>query len=52
MKWCGVINSCIREITWGDKVYNKVDMTKKEISDFVDSLNKNSLKTHASLTLY
>ena len=35
----GIVNSCIREVTWGDKVYNKADMTKKEISDFVDSLN-------------
>tara|TARA_S200000501_G_scaffold113960_1_gene107095 strand:- start:450 stop:1154 length:705 start_codon:yes stop_codon:yes gene_type:complete len=34
-----VIKECIKEISWGDKVYNKTDISDKELSDFVDNLN-------------
>jgi len=35
----GLLKSCIWEIHDGDTVYNKVDMTAKEIEEFVDNLN-------------
>ena len=35
----GLLKSCIYEIHDGDTVYNKVDMTAKEIEEFVDNLN-------------
>ena len=34
-----LIKECIKEISWGDKVYNKTDISDKELSDFVDNLN-------------
>jgi|TARA_B110000977_G_scaffold180573_1_gene240341 hypothetical protein len=34
-----VINECLKEISWGDKTYNKTDISKKELDDFIDSLN-------------
>jgi hypothetical protein len=34
-----VINECLREISWGDTIYNKADMSKKELDDFIDNLN-------------
>jgi len=33
-----LITECIEEIQHGDDVYNKVDMTPKEIEEFIDSL--------------
>ncbi len=34
-----IINDCIREIKQGDTSYNKSDMSKKELTDFIDNLN-------------
>jgi len=34
-----VINECLREISWGDKTYNKTDISDEELTDFVDNLN-------------
>ena len=34
-----VINDCLREISWGDKTYNKLDISDKELTDFIDNLN-------------
>jgi hypothetical protein len=34
-----VLQTCINEIHNGDEIFHKVDMTKADISDFVDSLN-------------
>ena len=33
-----VLNSCINSIHYGDDVYNKVDLSDKDINDFVDQL--------------
>jgi len=35
----GLLISCIWEIHDGDTVHNKVDMTKKDIEEFIDTLN-------------
>ena len=34
-----VLNNCIREIHFTDKIYNVVDITKKELDDFIDSMS-------------
>ena len=34
-----VINDCIKEIHHGDEIHNRKDMTEKELSEFIDSLN-------------
>ena len=34
-----VINECLRRNSWGDRIYNKVDIVKKELDDFIDTLN-------------
>ena len=35
----GLLKSCIWEIHDGDTVYNKIDMSEKDIEEFIDSLN-------------
>ena len=39
-----VLNKCIAEIHYGDKVFNTVDNTEKEIDDFIDTMNTDQLK--------
>ena len=39
-----VINDCIKEIHHGDEIHNKKDMSKKELSEFIDSLNGDQFK--------
>jgi len=34
-----VINDCLKDISWGETTYNKTDISKKELDDFIDSLN-------------
>ena len=34
-----MINQCIKEIHYGETVYNKVDLSEKDISEFMDSLS-------------
>ena len=34
-----VINNCVHEIHDGDDVYHRVDMSEKEINEFMDSLS-------------
>ena len=34
-----VINDCLREISWDDKIYNKADISNKELDDFIDNLS-------------
>ena len=33
-----LINKCIQSIHYGDDVYNKVDITEKDVDEFVDQL--------------
>ena len=33
-----LINRCVKSITHGDEVYHRVDMTEKELNEFLDSL--------------
>mgnify|MGYP003124612799 CR=1 FL=1 len=35
----GLLKTCIHEIHDGDTIYSKVDMTDKELEEFIDSLN-------------
>ena len=34
-----LLHNCVAEIHDGDKIHNRIDMDKKEINEFVDSLN-------------
>ena len=34
-----IIKDCLETISWGDKIYQKVDINDKELTDFIDSLN-------------
>lgn len=38
-----IMNTCIERIEWGEKTYQRVDMTKKELDDFIDSMNNEML---------
>jgi len=39
-----MIISCIEEIHYGEDIYNKVDTSKKELTEFIDSLDTNQFK--------
>ena len=39
-----IVKHCIYEVHDGDKVYNRVDITDKDIEDFIDSLNTEQLQ--------
>ena len=34
-----IIKDCLETISWGDKIYQKVDISDKELNDFIDNLN-------------
>ena len=38
-----IMNTCIEKIEWGEKIYQRVDMTKKELDEFIDSMNNEML---------
>ena len=40
----GLLNKCIREIHFSDKIYNRVDMTDLEIDEFINSMNTEQLQ--------
>ena len=40
-----IMNSCITKIEWGEKIYDRSDITKKEMEEFVDSLDNNNLES-------
>ena len=40
-----VLNSCITSIHFGDDVYNKVDLTDKDINEFVDQFTSEQFDT-------
>ena len=39
-----VLNKCVTEIHWGDKIYNRIDITDKEMNDFIDSMSNTQLQ--------
>ena len=39
-----VLNKCVTEIHYGDKIYNRVDITEKEMNDFIDSMSNAQLE--------
>ena len=39
-----LLNKCIREIHFSDKIYNRVDMTDLEIDEFINSMNTEQLQ--------
>ena len=39
-----MINDCVQQIEYGDTVYNKVDISKKELDEFIDSLSTEQFK--------
>jgi len=39
-----LINGCVKEIHHEDKIYNKIDMSKKELNDFIDSFSTEQFK--------
>jgi len=40
-----LLKTCINEIHDGDVIYSKIDMTEKEIDEFVDSLNTSQFES-------
>ena len=38
MVYSKLINKCIHEIHYGDDVYNRVDISDKDIEEFIDQL--------------
>ena len=39
-----MIHDCVQEIHYGEDVYNKIDMSEKDINDFVESLSTEQFK--------
>ena len=39
-----ILNKCIAEIHYGDKIFNTVDNTEKELDEFIDTMNADQLK--------
>ena len=39
-----MIADCVKEIHYGEDIYNKVDMSSKELTEFIDSLNTEQFK--------
>ena len=39
-----MIAECIQEIHYGEDIYNKIDISNKEIQEFLDSLDTNQFK--------
>ena len=40
-----MLNKCIQEIHFGDKIYNAVDTTEKEREEFIESMDMEQLKS-------
>ena len=40
-----ILKKCINEIHHGDKIYNRVDITDKELEEFIDSMTNDQLQT-------
>ena len=39
-----ILNRCIHEIQWGEKIYNQVDITEQELDQFVESMTNEQLE--------
>jgi len=39
-----VLNKCVTEIHYGEKIYNRVDISDKEMNDFIDSMSNSQLE--------
>ena len=39
-----ILTKCINEIRFGDEVFNRIDITEKEIDDFVDQMTADQFK--------
>ena len=39
-----LLNKCVHEIHFGDKVYNRVDMTNEELTEFMNSMSVDQLQ--------
>ena len=39
-----MIQNCVKEIHYGEDIYNKVDMSSKELTEFIDSLDTEQFK--------
>ena len=39
-----IVKHCIHEVHDGDKVYNRIDITDKDIEEFMDSMNTEQLQ--------
>jgi hypothetical protein len=39
-----MIQNCVEEIHYGEDIYNKVDISPKELTEFFDSLNTEQFK--------
>ena len=44
MVYLKLINRCIHEIHYGDDEFNRVDISDKDIEEFIDQFTLNSLK--------
>ena len=40
MEMFKIINKCIKELHHGEKIYNRADMSEKELDDFFESMNQ------------
>ena len=40
-----LINKCIKSIHYGDEIYNRIDITEKDIDEFVDQLTGDQFET-------
>ena len=40
-----ILKKCINEIHHGDKIYNRVDITDKELEEFIDSMTNDQLQS-------
>ena len=39
-----IVKHCIHEVHDGDKIYNRIDITDKDIEEFMDSMNTEQLQ--------
>ena len=39
-----ILNKCVTEIRWGDKIYNRIDITEKEMNEFIESMSNAQLQ--------
>jgi len=38
-----IMNTCVKKIEWGEKTYERIDITKKELDEFIDSMSSPNL---------